>query len=152
MEVKDIIKDAVTISETTSFKEAVEQMIQKQTNSLLVTDNNGILIGEVSVADLLDAVVPEYLDGDSVAAHFASPEMFEEAIKSAEEQQVQYFMTKELHPVKMSDGLMAVAANALAHKRVRIPVIDESGKPLGIISRRGLKHIIGDSLGISDKS
>ena len=50
-----------------------------------------------------------------------------------------------------NDGYrMAVASNAIAHKRVHIPVIDKDNKPLGVISRRGLKHIIGDALNIPD--
>ena len=63
---------------------------------------------------------------------------------------VKLFMSTKITPVKLTDGIMEVATNAIAHKSVRIPVIDEEGKPVGIISRRGLKHIIGDALNISD--
>jgi len=123
-------------------------MISEKTNSLLVTDNNGILTGEVSVTDLLDAIVPEYLDGDSVAAHFATTELFEESTKDTEEKQIKFFMSRELAPVKLTDGIMKVASNAIAHKKARIPVVDDENKPVGIISRRGLKHIIADALAI----
>jgi len=150
MELKDIIKESVSISEEASFKDAISLMISEKTNSLLVTDNNGLLTGEVSVTDLLDAVVPEYLDGDSIAAHFVSPAMFEEATKDAQEKQVKFFMSTKITPVKLTDGIMEVASNAIANKSARIPVIDDAGKPAGIISRRGLKHIIGDALNISD--
>lgn len=150
MEVKDIIKDAVTISEEASFRDALTAMINGKTNTLLVVDANGTLTGEVSVADLLDAIVPEYLDGDSIAAHFATEEMFEEAVKDAEEKGIQYFMSHDYSAVEMDDGLMAVAATAIAHQRARIPVVDSDGKPLGIISRQGLKHIIAQFLGIED--
>lgn len=150
MELKDIIKESVTISEEASFKDAISLMITEKTNSLLVTDNNGILTGEVSVTDLLDAIVPDYLNGDSVAAHFASTEMFETATKDTQEKMVKLFMSTKIAPVKLTDGIMAVASNAIAHKSARIPVVDADGKPVGIISRRGLKHIIGDALNISD--
>jgi len=150
MELKDIIKESVSISEDASFKDAVSLMMTEKTNSLLVTDNNGLLTGEVSVTDLLDAIVPDYLDGDSVAAHFATTEMFEDATKDTQERLVPLFMSTKITPVKLTDGIMEVATNAIAHKSARIPVIDTDGKPAGIISRRGLKHIIGDALGISD--
>jgi CBS domain-containing protein len=152
MEVKDILKEAVTISEEASFRDAISAMITGQSNTLLVVDSNGLLVGEVSVADLLDAIVPEYLDGDSIAAHFATEDMFKEAVKDTEEKQVQYFMSHDFSTVQMSDGLMAVAATAIAHQRARIPVVDGDGKPVGIISRQGLKHIIGDFLGIKDSA
>tara|TARA_B100000745_G_scaffold268595_1_gene194731 strand:+ start:3421 stop:3879 length:459 start_codon:yes stop_codon:yes gene_type:complete len=151
MEVKDIVKEAVTIGEEASFKDAIALMINEKTNSLLVTDGDGVLIGEVTVSDLLEAIVPEYLSGDSVAAHFATGAMFDEAVEHAAEKQVQFFMTTDISPVQETESAMAVAANAIAHRRVRIPVVDANGKPVGIISRRGLKHIIGNALHITDE-
>lgn len=150
MEVKDILKEAVTISEDASFREALTAMVHGKTNTLLVIDADGKLSGEISVADLLDAVVPEYLDGDNIAAHFATEEMFEEAVRDAEERQVAFFMSHDFSAVEMDDGLMAVAATAIAHQRARIPVVDAEGRPIGIISRQGLKHILAQFLGIED--
>jgi CBS domain-containing protein len=146
MEVKDIVKEAVVISEEASFTEAVKLMIEGKTNTLLVVDSEGRLTGEVSVADLLDAIVPEYLDGDSIAAHFATEEMFAEAVKDTEDKQVEFFMSTDFSTVEMTDGLMSVAATAIGHQRARIPVVDKDNRPVGIISRQGLKHIIADYL------
>lgn len=148
MEVKDIVKEAVTIPETATFEEAVRLMITGKTNTLLVVDEDGKLSGEITVADLLDAIVPEYLDGDSIAAHFATKEMFEGAVRDAVGQEVRYFMSKDFSTVEMDDGLMAIAATAIGHQRARIPVIDKENRPVGIISRQGLKHIIADFLNI----
>lgn len=150
MEVKDIIKEAVTIGEDATFKEAVTLMIKGKTNSLLVTNEDGVLVGEITVSDLLEGIVPDYLSGDSVAAHFATNEMFDDAVQDTAGKEVRYFMTTDLAPIKQDEGAMAVAANAIAHQRVRIPVVDDNQKPIGIISRRGLKHIIGDALNIPD--
>lgn len=150
MEVRDITKDAVLITEEASFKEALEKMVKQQTNTLLVVDDEGKLSGEVSVTDLLDAIVPEYLDGDSIAANFATGEMFDEAVKDATEKQVQFFMSKDFTAINLSDGLMTVAATAIAHQRARIPVVDNENRPVGMISRRGLKHILAQGLGIKD--
>lgn len=150
MEVKDITKEAVTIGEEASFRDALKAMVNGKTNTLLVIDDKGKLSGEVSVTDLLDAIVPEYLDGDSIAAHFATEEMFEEAVRDTEDKQVQFFMSHDFSTVEMHDGLMEVAATAIGHQRARIAVVDEDGRPLGIISRQGLKHIIAKFLGIED--
>lgn len=150
MEVKDITKEAVTISEEASFAEALRTMVEKQTNTILVVDHEGKLTGEVNVTDLLDAIVPEYLDGDSIAAHFATEDMFEEAVQDAAEKQVQFFMSKDYVAVDPTDGLMAIAANAIAHQRARIPVVDADNRPVGIISRRGLKHILAQFLKIEE--
>jgi len=152
MEVKDITKEAVTVSEEASFSEALQTMIEKKTNTLLVIDQEGRLTGEINVTDLLDAIVPEYLDGDSIASHFATEEMFEEAVKDTAEKQVQYFMSQDYSAVELSDGLMSVAATAIGHKRARIPVVDGDNRPIGIISRQGLKHIIAKFLDVNDSA
>lgn len=152
MEVKDIVKPAITIGEEASFYEALSAMVNSQTNTLLVVNSEGVLVGEVTVADLLDAIVPEYLDGDSIAANFATEEMFEAAVRDAKEQQVEYFMSTDFSTVKMDDGLMSIAATAIAHQRARIPVVDNDNRPVGIISRRGLKSILAKFLNIKDSA
>lgn len=149
MEVQQIIKEAITITEEASFKDAVTMMIAKQTNSLIVVDKDGKLVGEVSVTDLLDAVVPEYLDGDNIAAHFASSDMFTDAVADIAEQEVRYFMDTDVETVRETEGIMSIAGAAIANKRARIPVVNEAHEPVGIISRRGLKHIIADALGVT---
>lgn len=150
MEVKDIVKEAVTISEKASFKEALQAMLTGKSNSLIVVDEDGKITGEVSVVDLMDAVVPDYLDGDSITAHFATDDMFKEAVSTAAEKGVEFFMSTDFSTITLNDSLMSVAATALAHQRARIPVVDADNRPVGIISRQGLKHIIADFLGVTE--
>lgn len=152
MELKDITKEAVLVSQDATFREALERMVKEQTNSLLIVGEDGVLVGEVGVSDLLDAIVPSYLDGDSIAAAFATEEMFKEAVREASDRPVSDFMSSDTEPVRADDGLMAIAASAIAQGRARIPVVDHDNRPVGIISRRGLKQIIASYLGIKDSA
>jgi CBS domain-containing protein len=152
MELKDLTKEAIVISESATFEEALSSMVKNQTNSLLVIDEEGVLSGEVGVSDLLDAIVPEYLDGDSIAANFATEDMFKEAVKNASLKSVSDFMSVDFDPIHVDDGLMSVAATAIAHQRARIPVVDHDNRPIGVISRRGLKHILAKFLNIPDSA
>ena len=152
MELQDIIKEPIVVHEGTTLQEALENMVHKQTNTLLVIDATGVLSGEVSVSDILDAVVPEYLDGDNVAAHFATEEMFKEAVNDAREKTVVEFMSADIDPIHIDDGIMSVAAKAIAQRKARIPVVDDENRPVGIISRRGIKHILAEHLQISDSA
>jgi CBS domain-containing protein len=152
MELKEILKEAVTIGEHATFKDALRVMVEKQSNSLLVIDGEGKLVGEISVSDLMDAILPEYLDGDTVAANFATEEMFEEAVKNAAERKVSSFMSKDIDAIQTDDNLMKVAATAIARKQARIPVVDAENRPVGIISRRGLKQMVASFLKITDNS
>ncbi len=150
MEVIDITKPAITIHENTTFEDTIKTMVEKQTNSLLVVNDQGLLVGEIGMSDVLDAIVPEYMDGDSIAAHFASTDMFTDAVADARLTLVKDFMSLNISPIETTDSLMAVAALAIANNRTHIPVVDNEGKPVGVISRRGVKHIIAHALNIAD--
>ena len=142
MQVKDIIKPAVIISETDTFEIALKAMITQQTNTLLVTNENGELSGEVTVADLLDAIVPDTLDGGAVLDHFKTDDAFIASIDVARDLPVAEFMSLDYSALTLNDNLISIVATAIAHERARIPVVDVDNRPIGIISRQGLKQIL----------
>lgn len=148
MDIRDIVKEAVTVHELTPFREAVSIMMKKHTNTILVTDDNGELIGEVSVTDLLDAVIPTDMSGDDVMELLASDTGFMEAVINASDKPVEEFMTVDFTPVTLNDSFTTVAANAIGFGRARIPVIDKDNRPIGLISRQGLKSILAKTLNI----
>ena len=149
MQAKDITKPAVCISEETSLREAVQRMVREQTNTLLVTGEGGVLVGEVSVSDLLDAVIPETLSGDDVMEHFTTEERFIEAVQAAADRSIEDCMIRDFTAVVADDELITIAANAIAHQRARIPVVDAENRPIGIISRQGLKQILARFMDVS---
>lgn len=142
MKVKDIVKPAVIIREDDTFETALKAMVAQQTNTLLVTDEDGYLSGEVTVADLLDAVIPANLNGNEVTNHFANDASFIASISHAKDLPVSDFMSYDFTALTLTDDLMSIIATAIAHQRARIPVVDQSNHPIGIISRQGLKQIL----------
>ncbi len=150
MEIRDITKEAVLISEDATFRDAIALMMKKQTNSLLVVGENGVLTGEVRVSDLLDAIVPTNLDGDHVISQLGTEELFEMAVKDASEKEVRDFMNTDFQSVHVDDSLITIAGIAIAHQTSHIPIVDHDDRPIGVISRRGLKHILAKYLGIKD--
>lgn len=151
MELKDITKEAAIIGMDATLEDVVKKMIHEKANALIVVDEDGKFAGEVNVSDLFEAIVPEYLDGDAVLEHFASEEKFIEAVKDSADKFVEDFMGVNAEPVQVTDSIMNVAAAAIAHQHSRIPVVDHSNRPIGVISRQGLKHIIGKFLNIREK-
>lgn len=142
MQVKDIVKPAVVISETDTFASALMAMINQQTNTLLVTNEDGELTGEVTVADLLDAVVPDTLNGSEVIDHFTTDDAFIASMEVVKDIPVTEFMSADYSALTLNDNLMSIVATAIAHQRARIPVVDNDNHPIGIISRQGLKQIL----------
>ncbi len=151
MELKDITKEAALISLDATLEDAVRKMINEQANALIAVDEDGKFAGEVNVSDLFDAVVPEYISPDAVLEHFSSEKKFIEEVKKSSGKLVEEFVSKNAEPVLITDSIMDVAASAVAYQHSRIPVVDHSGTPIGIISRRGLKLILAKFLDIEDK-
>jgi CBS domain-containing protein len=149
MNIRDLAKKAVLINETDTFREAVARMEKEQINSLLVIDEAGRLVGEIGVSDLLNAIVPDYLPPDDILTTLATESGFARAVKEAEHKLVSDFMTVDIQPVHVDDPLLTIASVAIAHGTQHIPVVDHDERPIGIISRRGLKHILAQQLGIS---
>ena len=150
MEIRDLAKEAVIVSEDSTFEDAIALMMRKYTNSLLVVDADGRLSGEVGVSDLFDAIVPIDLAPDEVLKNLSTEEGFEKAVRDAADMQVRDFMTVDVEPVHVDDSLLAIASTAIAHGTQHIPIVDHDERPIGVISRRGLKHILAKYLGIED--
>lgn len=146
MEVKDIVKPAVVVSEFDTFETALNAMVNQHTNTLLVVDDEGLLSGEVTVADLLDAIIPGNMGGDRVLEYFGSDDSIAAAISSARDITVSEFMSVDYSALEIHDNLMTIMATAIAHQRARIPVVDKQGHPIGIISRQGLKSVLNKYL------
>ena len=150
MKLADIVKKAVVVKSGISFKDVLRIMVEEQTNNVLVVDDSGALCGEVSVSNLMKTIVPKYLNGDSIAAGFANEDMFLEYIKENANKPVESFMLCDPDTIREDDGIMAVASATVGKGRYRVPVVDENNRPIGIISRRGIKQIIARCLGVSD--
>lgn len=142
MQVKDIVKPAVIISEDDTFAVALEAMMNQHTNTLLVSGENGELTGEVTVTDLLAALVPDILNGNEVMRHFSTDDAFIDSIDIVKDLPVSEFMSRDYSALTLQDNLMSIIATAITNERARIPVVDEEGRPIGIISRQGLKQIL----------
>lgn len=150
MEIRDLTKEAVLISEDSTFRDAIALMVTKKTNSLLVIDEDGKLSGEINVSDLLNAIVPEYGEPDTILTELGTEKGFGDAVLGAEDKLVSEFMTVEIQPVHVDDSLLTIASTAIANETQHIPIVDHENHPIGVISRRGLKHILAGYLGIKD--
>jgi len=143
MELKEVTKEAVVISEHASFAKALDAMLNQHTNTLLVVNEAGQLTGEVSVSDLFDGIIPLEFDGDDVLEYLKDETKFADAVRGANDTPVFDFMSTDFTTVRPDSSIMEVAAVAVTHQRARIPVVDHADRPVGMISRQGLKQILG---------
>ena len=148
IKVKDIMMDPILIQEDSTFFDALKLMMERKVNTLLVVDSEGVLVGEVSVVNLLEAIVPDFVEEDTIAAHYMSQATFEQEIEEAKDVPVSKFVNKNRESVEENASLMEVAVVAMDMSQARVPVVNKDKKPVGVVTRRGLKKIVAAHLGI----
>jgi CBS domain-containing protein len=126
-------KRVVTVTPQTSFKDAVRLMRTKRVSGLPVVDPNGRLVGIITEGDLLNKVEQRDLD-----AYILESKRHRLDRARASALDVASAMSTAVTSVR-PDFPIALAAREM-HTRgfKRLPVIDEEGNLVGIVSRGDL--------------
>lgn len=117
-------KNIYSLNENRTVADAARVMKETKTGSILVVNPQGVIVGVVTERDLVYKVLAEGRDAQT---------------------RLKDIMTRDIKTVKPSSTL-AEAAKIMIEMEVRhIPVVDEAGRPVGILSIRDLiESIWGD--------
>ena len=146
--IHDILRPAVVVHKTDTLHAILTKMIGETRTYLFVVDDCGQLCGMFGAIDLIKAVLPDYLEEDVVAAHFADQAILAEDAERAKCTLVKDFMTEDAPTITESATVLEAAATAIHSGQGRITVVDDDHKPVGIITRTEIKQVIGSLLGI----
>jgi CBS domain-containing protein len=148
--VRDFMRaNVVTAHPETALKDVVATMISAKTNGVVIVDADGRVVGILSGLDIIQYIVPDYLEGDRPLANFESGALFGEQVKRLANDPVEKFMTAHVTTVKPDDSIMEAATMLSDNKIRQLPVVDEQGLLIGYINRTDIKVVIGQILGIS---
>ena len=137
--VKDVMTDnVVSITEETPYKEIVEAIAHHAVSAVPVVDNRQRVLGVVSEADLLHKVE---FTGLEPHVHLLERKAQRIAREKASGDIARDLMNSPA--VTISSGAsLAAAARIMDHERVkRLPVVDEQGRLVGIVSRADLLRV-----------
>jgi len=147
--VKNNMQNVVTsVNVKATFREALQKMVDGRTNGLVVVDNENYVKGILSSMDLIQYVVPDYLEDDKHLAAFEVAEEFSKRIKEVAEEPITKFMTDKVHTIKEGHTLMEAATMLSEFKIRQIPVVNDEEKLVGYINRTDIKKAIAHVLGI----
>lgn len=104
---------------------------------LPVLDKDGKLIGMLSMTDILKAVRPSYMSLMNLS-NFSWEGMIESLAKDVADNSVDGVMSKIVITVKDDDSLMECVDLMLKNNIKRLPVIDNSGKAVGMLYERDI--------------
>jgi len=124
--------------EDTPFKELVRSMAEHRVSGVPVVSTEGRLVGIVTEADLLRVEAHEQPPRNLLVELFIDRRRLEEIERLADDIRARDIMTRDVVTVA-PDRPIDEAARRMIHEGVkRLPVVDEEGRILGIVSRRDL--------------
>lgn len=152
MKATDIMtKEFDTVSPSATVKEAVALLRsgkrgEKGTHALMVVDENGGIVGIITISNILRAIIPPYM-GVAHIAEFAWNGLFEKMCHKVEDMRVSELMDKRVVTATSDMNLIEIAEIMLKYRIERLPVA-EGGRILGIVYKKDLFFtIVGTMLG-----
>jgi CBS domain-containing protein len=127
---ENTLKEAVNLLKTA--KRGEERVGVK---GLPVLDENGKLVGMLSMRDILKAVFPFYLSMMDLG-DFTWDGMLESIAKKSSDKKVKDVMSKFVITVSEDASLMECVDHMIKHNIKRLPVVDKTGRVIGMLYER----------------
>lgn len=143
--VSDVMtRKVVTLKDTTPIAEAWETMLKHLLKALPVLNRNGEVVGILTDEDLLDRA--------GLEQHLSIAERMDEKMLQSELNglrasplKVADVMTSPVITIRGDEPLSVAAARMAEHRIKRLPVLDENGKLIGVLSRVDvLKQVVSE--------
>jgi len=132
-------RDPVVVRTETPLNEAIQILAERRISGLPVVDNAGQLVGIISETDLMwretGVTPPPYIMFLDSVIYLQNPAKHERELHKALGQTVGEVMSSE--PISISpDKPLKEAAQIMHEKEVRrLPVVDDAGQVIGILTR-----------------
>ncbi|HBW30586.1 MAG TPA: CBS domain-containing protein [Nostoc sp. UBA8866] len=129
----------VVVKPETPLQEAIKILAERRISGLPVVDNDGKLLGIISETDLMwqetGVTPPAYIMFLDSVIYLQNPAVYERDLHKALGQTVGEVMSK--NPVTVSPEKSVKQAAQLMHDRNvhRLPVLDDAGQVIGILTR-----------------
>lgn len=122
--------------------EVIRRMERDDVNGYVVIDEDGAVIGVVSLQDIARAIVPqEFKDNPAMALAMYKEHFFHDLCHDLESRPVREVMRKKFLTVGLETNILAILADFLLGDLYIVPVV-EDGKLIGIITRSEIKGAI----------
>ena len=120
------MRQAVLVQDSDSLKTVLCKMVNEKRNSLTVVDSEGHFVGAVNALDIIQQVLPEYIEDDAVTARFVEENFLKEETLKVQDCLVKDFMSKDLPTIKSDATLVEASVLATQAGRGRITVVDKA--------------------------
>jgi CBS domain-containing protein len=133
---RDYLKPEMTLREAVKILQGATRFEGfAGVKGLPVLDPQGLLIGMLSMTDILRAILPVYLSMTDLG-EFTWDGMLESLAKRAGDKKIEEVMTKDVQTVREEDPILECVDHIVKKNIRRIPVVNEAGKVTGMIYER----------------
>ncbi len=145
--VREYMHETISLNGTgKTLKDVVSFMVKEKRNGVFIVDDENHVQGVVSTWDVIEHIVPDYLETDKHLAAFENDGILVERVLSQQDSPIEAFMTKRVHMVHKDSSIMEVATMLSEFKLRQLPVVDDDNVLLGCINRTDVKLIISEIL------
>src|SRR3989338_8719895 len=136
MKVKEIMaKDVTSISPEISGQEALDLLQEMQISGLPVIDAQNNLVCMFTEKDILSYILPSYIENVGRFVYQENSKTIKRKFGELSKIKVSQLMRKDIITTTEDTALCEAARVMLTQKARRIPVVDKSGKVVGIVAR-----------------
>ncbi len=143
MQAKDIMTvPAITVTPDTTVEKIARLLLEKQVSAVPVVDAVGALVGIVSEGDLMrrEESGTERKSSWWLSLIGQEPDERARAYIKTHGRRASDVMSKQVQTVTATTPIEDIAATLEKHRIKRMPVVDDAGKVIGIVSRANLLH------------
>ncbi|MBS4007600.1 MAG: CBS domain-containing protein [Clostridium sp.] len=135
-------RDVVTVGLAASITEVARLLVEHKVSGLPVVDEEQRVVGMITEGDLIyqdkKVHMPAFLEILGGVIYLENPQRIVNDLKKMTAAKVAEVMTSKVYTVK-EDASMEDIATIMVERQVnRLPVVDQNGKLVGIISRQDL--------------
>ncbi len=139
MKVKEIMtKEVVSVKLDDNARDALALLFKMQISGLPVIDANGKLAGMFTEKEVLSYTLPSYIENVGRFIYEENPKSVRNKFKELCNIKVEKLMRKDVITTTEDTALCEAARVMLTQKARRLPVLDKTGKVVGIIARNDI--------------
>ena len=136
MKIKEIMeKEVVSDKPDDTVRDALIFLFKMRISGLPVIDARGKLVGMFTEKDVLSYILPSYIEKVGRFIYEENPKSIKKKFMELDKVKVSQLMRRDVITTNEDTSLCEVARIMLTQKARRLPVVDKSGKVVGIVAR-----------------
>lgn len=145
MKVKEVmVKKVTSLKPEDNARDALELLFKMKISGLPVIDSEARIVGMYTEKEILAYLLPSYIEKVGRFIYEEDPKAIKNKFAQLTDMKVAQLMRKEVVTIGEEASLCEAARIMLTQKARRLPVVNSSGKVVGLIARQDVLTAIAN--------